>query len=374
MANNQDANCERRMLTRAPSAGADSLVGWLVPGRGDPQPVLFSICDVSERGLRLVLSATANIMPRAHAHAIVRVQGKKFRTRLQVVYLNRETGVAGVRWKPAKGLMFAIGQHLLQSPTHPTAPSTLAASGLPCESIARAVRFGVAKTETEIQQALQLRHLAYCTAGKVTRDPGAAVMTDEFDDRSLLLTAWHRDRAVASLRMFLPTAAETTDHEQYVDFPSHFPPRHQLVEVTRVCSHPLYRRGDLLRSLLQQTTVLAASTGRQFLLGSATDALIPLYRRIGMSPTGVHFRPTVVGGDMHEILLADVRVIFGHSVNPAVWSELYAPVAREVARTANVDLGVGDTMRYSAYRCLQPLIGPIAHKVDRRNAWRGVKA
>jgi predicted GNAT family N-acyltransferase len=233
------------------------------------------------------------------------------------------------------------------------------------------VEFRAAHTDEEICQVLELRALAYALAGKISSDASALDVRDKFDERAVLLAAWHHGRPVAALRLTTPTAGEQTDHEQYVDFPPGFPARDQIVEVTRVCTHPDYRGSDLLLGLLAHTALISAATARRYLLGSSTDALLPVYRRVGMVPTTVRFNPPSVGGREHRILLADARAVFGRKVNPIVWSEVFSDVSGEVALLSGTRLGVIDTVRYYLYRRLRPLCRSMVNRAGRKRAFQG---
>jgi predicted GNAT family N-acyltransferase len=266
---------------------------------------------------------------------------------------------------PSRAALEAIGQYLLQSGPWVTKVE-LADAGLPVKSLARGVEIGVATCEAERRQAYALRHLAYAAAGKVTPDP-AAVFRDAYDQSATIVVARHKGEVVASLRLMFHGPEDSFEHEAHTSLPAGLD-RQRTTEITRVCTHPGFRGGDLLLALLQFSALAVLRADRPIVLGSATKKLLPLYERIGLRATGRGFVHSELAGLEHWLIVGDARqALAGRGIGPLVWNLMCADVWDRAVHTGVLRPRSVDRARLASYRMLGPLARSIAAGVNRRS-------
>ena len=198
-------------------------------------------------------------------------------------------------------------------------------AGLPIPNLSREVVVRRARPD-ELEKIIELRTLAYSHDGKHAT-PGA--MTDEFDAGAVHLCALFCGRPVAALRLMLPEEGKPSEHQQLFTWPQDFPKISEIADITRVCVQPDFRRCRLLEALFQRAASEVLCCGRQWMLGSSSEKLLPMYRRIGCIAAPIQWSdPQVFGGIIHTVFLCDVRAALLGRANPIVWLFLWRSVAR----------------------------------------------
>jgi predicted GNAT family N-acyltransferase len=243
-------------------------------------------------------------------------------------------------------------------------PGDLKAAGLPVASILPSIDLGYARTEDEYRQVLALRQLAYEREGKLPPGKPAESTADSFDQRSRIVTARCRGEVVASLRLMFHERADAMEHEQYVTLPAHFPPRDQIIEVTRVCTHPDFRGSDLLFALFKHGLVISAQSGRRWMVGSATSKLLRIYTRLGFEPTELRYQHGALGGEEHTLFIGDLHgALLGKGINPILWNVLFSDVWDEVDPRQLPARDWPATMRLGLYRLMRPMALAVAARM-----------
>jgi predicted GNAT family N-acyltransferase len=249
-----------------------------------------------------------------------------------------------------------LGQYLLQFGGGATVKD-LCAAGFRIPASSLAFEFGYARTAEEYDEVLRLRRLAYVHARKISAEARAVDMADGFDARSRILVAKHRGRVVGTMRLYYPEAgADRLMHEGFVELPPGLPPRTELVELFKACTHPAYRGGDLFYALVRFAALTLVQSGRRYALMSATDALAPIYARVGFRRTGASYvHPGM--GLRHHVMLADTRsVIEGKDINPVFWNLMDGYAIWSFARMGGaVGGGLRDAARVQLWRLFRPL-------------------
>jgi hypothetical protein len=267
----------------------------------------------------------------------------------------------GTTWE-AQGTHAAetIGQYLLQFGPG-ASPDQLRAEGLRVRSTSRAFDFGSVSSEEEYAEVLALRRLAYVHAKKVAPDSPLENMGDEFDARSRIVTARYRGRLVGSTRVvFAKTDGDRLKHDDYVQLPDWLPPRTQIIESSKTCTHPDFRGSDLFYSLLKQMAIVTLGAQRRWLLMSCTDSLRKLYKKLGCVDVGVTYvHPTM--GIKHHVMLGDVLSMVVGGMNPIAWNLAVGPDLWRYAKRC----GVVPRSRWLELRIrLIQLLKPVALLVD----------
>jgi predicted GNAT family N-acyltransferase len=291
--------------------------------------VYFRVVDVSWDGMQLETSLRNKFL----------VPGVELRTTctfptqgqlhldLRVVHArvvergSKKVLAVGVTYAPrGAGGREVIGRYLLQFAAGATVQE-LRAHGFPLRSSSQAIDFGSLQTDEEYGEVLRLRRLAYVHARKVSADAKDVDMADAFDARSRILVAKHRGQVVGTARLMFPESeADRLNHEDFLELPPGVPPRTELVEVFKTCTHPGYRGSDLFYALLQHVALVIVQSGRRYALMSATDSLAPIYRRFGFRHTGAAYEHPGMRMRHHLMLLDVARVIEGVGVSPLYWN------------------------------------------------------
>lgn len=242
----------------------------------------------------------------------------------------------GVTWEAQSARAAeVIGQYLLQFGPGAT-PEQLRSEGFRVTSTSRAFDFGNVTNEEEYREVLALRKLAYVHAKKISPDANEDQLGDEFDAISRIVTARYRGRLVGSTRVvFARTDADRLKHDDYVKLPAWMPPRTEMIESSKTCTHPDFRRSDLFYSLLKQMAIVMLQSGRRWLLMSCTDALRPLYKKLGCTDVGVTYvHPTM--GIKHHVMMGDVVSMMAGGMNPIAWNLAIGPELWRYAKRCGV--------------------------------------
>jgi predicted GNAT family N-acyltransferase len=265
---------------------------------------------------------------------------------------------------PSRELSESVGQYLLQSGPWVTS-RTLRRAGYRPTSIAQACSIRTADTSTERLEAVALRTEAYAdyvAAGVLSAEDATGALIDEFDARARILIARHKGQIIGSLRLVYHDAHDQFEHERYTQLPSDLD-RERTIEITRVCTHPDFRGGDLLMTMFKVAMLKVLESGRYVVLGSAEENMLSLYERIGMRRVGRPYRRGGVSGPEHCLITGDARkVISGRGVGPLPWNILWDDVWAHATSGQTIQPRGDERARVAAYRMLRPLSGVVQRR------------
>ncbi|MEQ8858638.1 MAG: GNAT family N-acyltransferase [Pseudomonadales bacterium] len=247
-----------------------------------------------------------------------------------------------------------VGQYLLQFGNAESLADLRKAGFFP-QSVAKGTDFYFLKTEADYEEVLNLRLLAHRAGGTVDEHAKAQDMSDQFDSNSRIVVARYRDKIVASARIHYTALEERLEHEQYIQWPSDYPRRDTVFEITRVCTHPDFRSNDLLAGLLRFIATTCIQPQRPWVLISTTDAMLPFYRKIGLIQTDQHYEHPVYKGNQNVLLSNSLDVVKGKSVHPIYWNALWKDVFTYLSETGVLKPEPMDHARARAYKMLFPI-------------------
>ncbi len=338
--------------------------------------VYFRVVELSRGGMQLETSLRNKyLVPgvRLESTCTFPTQGA-VQLQLRVIHARvvqrgqRKVLAVGVTYSPRNAAgMDTIGQYLLQFGSGATVEQ-LSAQGFRLRSSVQAIDFGSLRTDEEYGEVLRLRRLAYVHARKVSVDAKDVDMADAFDARSRILVAKHRGNVVGTARLMFPESeTDRLNHEDYLELPPGLPPRQQMVEVFKTCTHPGYRGSDLFYTLLQHVALIILQGGRRYALMSATDSLAPIYRRFGFRSAGASYQHPAMRMRHHLMLLDVAQVVEGKGISPLYWNlmrcwelwsfgKLCGVVATDAWTTARVRL----------WRTLRPVAQVVRMLYERR--------
>jgi predicted GNAT family N-acyltransferase len=361
---------------------------WQCPHDSEPQGVVrsapraaiglkFSIVSIGREEMLLRTSASGVVSPGTQLIASVSFPGvRQVRLRLDVLIVtSTHVGEDSVMvlcriGDPGAPALEVIGQYLLESGPWIT-KAQLGGEGLPTISIASAVEISVAATEREKREAFELRQLAYAGAGKVVAGRTMA-SGDDHDRDATIVVARHKGVVVGSLRLMYHGPGEPFEHEAYTELPADLD-RSRTTEITRICTHPDFRGGDLLAALLRFAAVAVIAAGRPVVLGSATKKLLPLYERVGFRSTGNGYIHSELADLEHWLIRGDARrLLSGRGIGPVAWNLIWAEAWQRAVQTGVVRSRARERARTATYRTLAPVARSLAQRsaVKRREAPR----
>lgn len=258
----------------------------------------------------------------------------------------------GVTWE-AQGARAAetIGQYVLQFGPGAT-PEQLRAEGLAVRSTSRAFDFGYVRGEDDYREVLALRRLAYLHAAKISPDASDEAMGDGFDRQSRIVTARYRGRLVGTIRVMFPRSeSDRLKHEDYCELPASLPPRTEIVEMSKACTHPEFRGSDLFYSIIKHGALAAIQSRRRYILMSCTDQLYPIYKKLGFKDLGISYVHASMGLE-HHLMLGEIAAMVAGRMSPIMWNIALGPEMWNFANRCGV-------VRHSAWRNLRVRLLPL---------------
>jgi predicted GNAT family N-acyltransferase len=338
--------------------------------------VYFRVVDVSRSGMQLEtslrnkflvpgvqLETTCTFPTQGQLHLDLRVVHARVAERG-----SKKVLALGVTYSPrSPGGREIIGQYLLQFAAGATIQE-LRAHGFHLRSSSQAIDFDSLRTDEEYGEVLRLRRLAYVHARKVSADAKDVDMADAFDAHSRILVAKHRGQVVGTARLMFPDSeTDRLNHEEFLELPPGLPPRTELVEVFKTCTHPGYRGSDLFYALLQHVALVIVQSGRRYALMSATDSLAPIYQRFGFRPAGASYEHPGMRMRHHLMLLDVARVIEGVGVSPLYWNLMRGWEVWRFGRMCGVvATDPWTTARVHLWRLLRPAAHVVRMVYERR--------
>lgn len=247
-----------------------------------------------------------------------------------------------------------LGQYLIQFGNVDSLDS-LRRLGYKFESVTRAVDFYYVKTEEDYREVLRLRFLAHKADGNLSDDSvELSSMGDINDAKGRIVIGKHNGEAVATSRVRFNTLDEPMEHERYVDWPDSLPRRDQIMEVSRVCTHPDYRRGDLLAGLLQFTCATILHPERPWVVVGSWPEMVGFYKKVGFEETGLTHLEPQWNTEQHILIGNSNYSVTGKGVNPIYWNLIWRG-ASEYAITNSIVVPQGmDRIRLALYRAIGP--------------------
>lgn len=327
--------------------------------------IYFSVVDISVDGMQLTTSFRNKLLiPGMVLDSIVSfplVGQISIRLKLINARVRRNNEkdmlVLGVIFvAPDRQVKEAVGQYVMQFGPKVT-PELLRSFGLKPKSVASSLAFSFVRTAEEYREVLALRKLAYEKAGKIEKSVTVEGMGDLYDTRSRIFLARHKGKAVGSFRLIFFEPHEETEHERFVKFPREFPRRDEMLNASRLCTHPEYRGSDLLFSLMQYMALSVIQSKKRWMVSGCTPELLKIYQRFGFKGTGICFKHGDLASVEEELVLWDVTgSVTGENVGPVVWNRTYSELYSHLISSRQIEISPMTSLRLKCYSFLKPLI------------------
>ncbi len=339
------------------------------PGRFNDY-VYFRVADLSSNGMRIVTSLRnkflipgmildASMSFPLVGQTLIKIQLKN--TQLQNE-AGRDVLVIGVEFiEKEKIARDIIGQYIFQFGPQ-TSLKELQKENLPVSKTNRAVDFRFVRTADEYNEVLELRKMSYLSSGKLKEDATVDDVADIYDSRARIVIGLYRGQVVASARLVFNELDDKMEHEEFVDFPSEFPRRDEICEITRICTHNDFRGSSLLLDLFRYVGLTVVQSKRKYILGCATDELLPLYKNIGFGITKISYEYASLNNIKHTIFIGDVlRGLTGEGISPIYWNIVWGELYDYLDDHSYVSANPVAALRVAFYK----LFGPISFYLHR---------
>ena len=335
------------------------------PGRFDDF-AYFQIRDISNEGMQLVCSLRNKFLIGGMRLRMVAVFPMGSVTNLQVEITRVGITSIGGKDKLVVGVRFvelsafarqAIGQYLIQFGDVESL-ETLRTADLAPKSVSLGIDFYILKNEHDYKEVLELRRLSHTLDGNLKHSVEAIDMGDINDARARIVVGKYRGKTVATARVRYNELDEPLEHEAYVVWPKELPRRDQIIEVSRVATHPDYRRNDLLAALFRFSCQNCVQPERPWVVVSCLDHMVGFYEKIGFRKTGLrHTEPIWKDDRVLNIMIVNIsEMVLGRDVNPLYWNMLWKDLADLLIEQQAVSPTGMDKVRLLVYRSLAPAV------------------
>lgn len=343
------------------------------PGRFDDF-MYFQVRDISAEGLQLTCSlrnkflipgmrlSLTTVFPMAQ---VVQLDIELVRVGI-ASFAGRDRLVVGTRFKSlSENSRTILGQYILQFGNVDTLDD-LKKVGLAPQSVSLGVDFYNLKTEEDYRAVLELRFLAHRADGNLREGAEVEDLADLNDARSRIIIGKYKGRTVATARIRFNEIDEPLEHETYVEWPKSLPRRDQIVEVSRVATHPAFRRNDLLAALFRYCYLNVVQSDRPWAVISCLDHMVSFYEKVGFRHTGLkHTEPLWQEDRVLNIMIINTtELVVGRGVNPFYWNLMWRDVAQFVSAQSIMQPTGIDRARLMAYKAFGP-ISALAFQVRR---------
>lgn len=340
------------------------------PGRFDDF-VYFQIRDISNEGLQLVCSLRNKFLIAGMRLQMVAVFPMGAVTNLQLEITRVGITSIGGKDKLVVGSKFvelspfarqAIGQYLIQF-SDVESLEELRAADLAPKSVSLGIDFYNLKSEEDYLEVLELRLLSHSMDGNLKHPVEAVAMGDIDDARARIVVGKYRGKVVATARVRYNELDEPLEHEAHVTWPRELPRRDQIIEVSRVATHPDYRKNDLLAALFRFSCQNCIQPERPWVVVSCLDHMVPFYKKIGFEATGLrHTEPIWKDDRILNVMIVNIsEMVLGRNVNPLYWNMLWKDLANLLIDQQAVTPTGMDKVRLLVYRLLGPLTDILAY-------------
>ncbi len=272
-------------------------------------------------------------------------------------FAGRDRLVLGTRYRSISDHAKAvIGQYVLQFSNVDT-PTDLKEVGFAPKNVSLGVDFYNLKSEEDYRAVLELRYLAHSVDGNLEEGATPEDLADLNDARSRIVVGKYRGRVVATSRIRFNELDEPMEHEAFLEWPKTLPRRDQIVEVSRVATHPGFRRNDLLAALFRYSYINLIQSDRPWVIMSCLDHMVPFYEKIGFRHTGLrHTEPQWKSDRVLNIMIVNTfELMMGRGVNPFYWNVLWREVAQYLSAEALIEPTGIDRARLMVFRALAPV-------------------
>lgn len=327
------------------------------PGRLDDF-IYFQIRDISADGLQLSCSLRNKFLVPGMKLALVAVfpMGQSASVNIVVArvsirsFSGRDRLIIGARFNQLTGAAKSvIGQYLIQFGDLDSLDD-LRSAGLAPKRASLGVDFYNLKTEPDYLGVLELRHLAHSVDHNLRDGALPWDLADLNDAKSRIIVGKFRGKIIATSRVRFPAIDDHTD----IPWSKTLPRRDHVIEVSRVATHPEFRRNDLLAALFRYSYLSVVQSERPWVVISCLDGMVGFYQRLGFRKAGLRYiEPYWRDDRVLNVMIANVHdIIVGRAVSPIYWCLVWRDLAEHYSAQKIIQPSSLDYIRMVAYRML----------------------
>ncbi len=358
---------EDRRISKRWGCSSEFLPNGVTPNPGRFNDfIFFKVLDISSTGMKIQTSLRNKFLVRGlNLQATITcptIGNSTVKLKIENANIIERSGkeflALGCSYqRPSKYFLGMIAQYIFQFGSA-NSLKELREAGLDIEQTAKGVEYKYIRTKDEYEEVLELRKLAYGAAGKLASEKD---VSDIYDSRSRIIVGVYKGKIVASTRLIFNETEDQMEHEQFLNLTGRIPNKSEICEITRVCTHPDFRGSDLLAGLLKFVGLTVAQSGRRYILGCATDSLLPMYLKIGFRDLKIKFTHKSLNDIEHTLFLCDINdVAVGKGVGPIAWNLLWADVVSYVAENQILKFDPASNFRIGIYRAFSPIARLVA--------------
>jgi hypothetical protein len=255
-----------------------------------------------------------------------------------------------------------IGKYLLQFGVG-TTPRELKEAGFKVASFLSLSTFSYVKTKEELDQVIDLRERSWKASEPLLQSAKREDFTDSFDAKSKIIFSSYKNRCFATIRLFFPQSAEEMEHAQETDIPGEVAPYNELCEMTRIVVDPDFRAAEVLAGLMNQAAISCLQNNRRYILSSAKDNLLPVYKKMGAKIVGNPFSSALFSFEARLIVFDIHKLALAEGVHPVVWILLYRDTTKFLTQNGLIQPTTLQTIKISFLKMIAPVILFAVNKI-----------
>lgn len=236
-------------------------------------------------------------------------------------------------------------------------PDTLRALGFPLRFFRQRATMAFVDSMEMYQDVLNLRRTAYVAAKKRAEGTPMEALSSKWDRHSRILCLYHDKNLVASATLTFPDSNDDKLRSEAAFpggiYPCPMPKKSDFIEVSGLCTHHDYRKGDLLQLVFHHIARLLILSDRRYIVTLADSSLVNLYRKIGFRLCDGE---CTFLGIKHYLIFADKRcMITSRGMSWLTWHSIYGEMFHELDRLGFMPLTGLDRLRVKARLASRPL-------------------
>jgi len=272
-----------------------------------------------------------------------------------IKYQNDGIGFGLKSFSLTRDLSEALGEYFLTQELG--TPKQIHELGFQFKIFQSNLRYAYAETEAEYQQVLELRKLAYVSAGKKPKETQVEQMGSDWDHQSRILCALAGQKVVASVALTFPIS-ENISLRSEMGFPKNKYPIHitektDLIEVANLCTDVEFRNGDLLHGMFTHIARAFILSDRNYIVTLCTAELYPLYMKIGFTDSK---QITQFMNIPHHLIYGTKKTpLNGNGINLLLWNFLYGDLVEDLINKKMLTISRWEFFLIRIRRLLSPL-------------------
>lgn len=180
----------------------------------------------------------------------------------------------------------------------------------------------------ERRELISLRTDIYRKVGKHASE---SMMTDRWDEKSIIVGVYVAGVPVASARIIDCDPGDEWEHDRFISWDESWPDRKNCVEISRFCVHKDHRNWHVISALGTGLGYAMQRTRKRYAIACCTEDLMVFYREFfGVSFTGHQILHDDLGDKTHHMFSNDIESrMRGENIGFMRWCALWPPVLRQ---------------------------------------------